>query len=162
MEPYYKSIPEMKIVGCRGKFISVLSPDKNNMEVIPALWQKFMPNLHKIKNAKSTVNLGVCYEVPKNELTRSDECMYMAATEVTSFEDVPEGMETFTIPAGEYAVFTHKGPLEDFEKTMGFIYGSWLPTSGKKIRHAPDLEWYDQRFKLNEADSEIDVYIPVV
>lgn len=161
MEPFYRSMPEMKIVGCRGKFISVLSPDKNNMVVIPALWQNFMPRVHEIKNAKSPVNLGVCYEVPAGEGSRADECMYMAATEVTSFEDVPAGMESFTIPAGEYAVFTHKGALENFEHTMNYIYGSWLPKSGKKLRHAPDMELYDQRFKLNEADSEIDVYIPV-
>lgn len=39
MQPYFKSIPEMKVVGCRGKFISVMSPEKNNMTVIPAsLW----------------------------------------------------------------------------------------------------------------------------
>ncbi len=161
MEPVYKSMPEMKVVGCRGKFISVLSPDKNNMVVIPKLWQSFMPRVHEIKNAKSPVNLGVCYEVPAGESSRPDECMYMAATEVTEFVDVPKGMEAFTIPAGEYAVFTHKGALENFEHTMNYIYGSWLPKSGKKLRHAPDMEWYDQRFKLNEADSEIDVYIPV-
>ncbi|MBC7713652.1 MAG: GyrI-like domain-containing protein [Rhizobacter sp.] len=161
MEPVYKSIPEMKIVGCLGKFISVLSPDKNNMVVIPALWQSFMPRLHEVKNAKSSVNLGVCYEVLPAEVSRPDECMYMAATEVTTFDNVPEGMKTFTIPAGEYAIFTHKGPLDTFEHTMNYIYGSWLPKSGKKLRHAPDIEWYDKRFKLNEADSEIDVYIPV-
>lgn len=99
MEPQFKLMPEMKIVGCRGKFISVMSPDKNNMIVIPALWQKFMPNAHKIKNVKSPVNLGVCYEVSESERSRPDECMYMAATEVTSFENVPEGMEAYVVPA---------------------------------------------------------------
>jgi AraC family transcriptional regulator len=161
MEPLYKTIPEMKIVGCLGKFISVLSPDKNNMVVIPALWQSFMPRIREIKNAKSQINLGVCYEVPPNEIVRADECMYMAAMEVTSFDNVPNGMKTFTIPSGEYAVFTHKGALDNFEHTMNYIYGSWLPKSGKKLRHAPDIEMYDHRFKLNEVDSEIDVYIPV-
>jgi AraC family transcriptional regulator len=161
MEPVFKKMSEMKIIGLAGKFISILSPEKDNMVVIPALWQKYMPRRHEIKNAVNAVNLGVCYEVPPEKRSRPDECMYMAAAAVSSFENVPEGMETFTIPKGLYAVFTHKGRLETFEFTMNYIYGSWLPKSGKKLRHAPDLEMYDHRFKLNEDDSEIDIYIPI-
>jgi AraC family transcriptional regulator len=161
MEPKFKTIKEMKIVGVSGVFISVLSPDKDNMVVIPKLWQAYMPRRHEIKNAKSQTNLGVCFEVPADRQTRPDQCLYVAATEVTSFDNIPEGMELFTIPAGEYAVFTHKGPVETFEMTMNYIYGSWLPKSGKKLRHAPDIEFYDERFKLGSDDSELDVYIPI-
>ncbi len=161
MEPFFKKLGEMKIVGHKGVFISVLSPEKDNMVVIPALWQKFMPRVREVKNAKSPVVLGVCMEVPAGERKRPDECLYYAATEVTSFDNTPEGMDQFTIPAGEYAVFTHKGVLSTFEHTMNYIYGSWLPKSGKKLRHAPDLEMYDERFKLDHPDSEIDVYIPI-
>jgi AraC family transcriptional regulator len=52
-------------------------------------------------------------------------------------------------------------PLEAFEQTMMYIYGTWLPSSGMKLRHAPDIEWYDERFKMNQPDSEVDVYIPI-
>lgn len=161
MEPVFKKLDEMKMVGCAGKFISVLSPEKDNMVVIPALWQKYMPRRHEIKNSVSPRDIGICYEVPKELSTRPDECMYMTAAEVASFDNIPEGMEAFTVPAGEYAVFTHKGKLDTFEFTMNYIYGSWLPKSGKKLRHAPDLEIYDGRFKLNDDASELDVYIPI-
>ncbi len=161
MEPSFRDLPEKKVVGVKGVFISVLSPEKNNFIVIPQLWQKYMPRKSEIKNVTSQTDLGVCYEVPASERSRPDECYYMACTEVTSLEDIPEGMVGFTIPAGQYAVFTHIGALEKFEFTLNYIYGSWLPKSGKKLRHAPDLELYDQRFKLNSDKSEIDIYIPI-
>jgi AraC family transcriptional regulator len=65
------------------------------------------------------------------------------------------------VPAGRYAVFTHKGKLDKLEHTMSYIYGSWLPKSGEELREAADLEIYDERFKFGSDDSELDIYIPV-
>lgn len=161
MEPVFKKLNEMKIVGVSGVFISVLSNEKNAHVIIPKLWQTYMPRKHEIKNGMSSNDLGVCFEVPAERQTRPDECLYVAAKEVSSIDEIPEGMEAFTIPAGEYAVFTHRGGVEKFELTMNYIFGSWLPSSGKKLRHAPDIEFYDHRFKLNSEDSELDVYIPI-
>lgn len=159
MEPVFKTLPEIKMIGVVGKFISVRSPEKNNMVVIPKLWQSYMPRRHEIKNTKSPVDLGVCF--PVNEKSHPEECGYIAGAEVTTLDEIPEGMTGFTIPASEYAVFTHKGVLDTIEHTMNYIYGSWLPKSGRKLKMAPDIEMYDQRFKLNHPDSELDIYIPI-
>lgn len=102
----------------------------------------------------------ICIE-DEAEKTHPDECYYMACAEVKGLEDIPEGMTAMTIPAGNYAVFTHKGSLDKMSLTMKYIYGSWLPKSGKKLRNAPEIEIYDQRFKLGSDDSELDVYIPI-
>lgn len=162
MQPRFINVPEMKVVGVAGVFTSILSPNKDNMVIIPQLWQKFMPRRHEIQNIFDSFNLGVCLEAPKERQSGPDQCLYFACTEVKDFGVIPEGMEKFIIPSGEYAVFTHKGKLDNFESTMKYIYGSWLPNSGKKLRNAPDIEFYDQRFKLNEEDSEVDIWIPVV
>lgn len=161
MEPKLVNVQEKKVLGFAGKFISVLSPEKNNIVVIPKLWQSFMPRKNEIKNRISEANLGLCFEVPADQKEHVAECMYIAGTEVSDFTEIPAGMQSYTIPAGEYAIFTHVGPLNTFEMTMNFIYGSWLPKSGRKLRSAPDFELYDHRFKLDAADSEIDVYIPI-
>lgn len=159
MEPVFKTLPEIKMIGVAGRFISVRSPEKNNMVVIPKLWQSYMPRRHEIKNAKSSVDLGVCF--PMSEKSHPEECGYIAGAEVTSLDEIPEGMTGFTIPSSEYVVFTHKGVLDTIEHTMNYIYGSWLPKSGRKLKMAPDIEMYDQRFKLNHPDSELDIYIPI-
>lgn len=131
------------------------------MEVIPKLWQKFMPRRFEVVDASFPVNLGVSFPIPVEEKPRPEELYYMAATEVKNFDHVPSGMDKLVIPEGDYAVFTHKGELNKIEQTMHYIYGTWLPKSGKKLRNAPDLEYYDYRFKMNEPDSELDIYVPI-
>jgi AraC family transcriptional regulator len=70
-------------------------------------------------------------------------------------------MVAFTVPAGRYAVFTHRGPIADFHLTVRKIWKEWLPASGLEPTGAPDVEVYDERFKLHEADSECDMLVPV-
>lgn len=161
MEPVFKSLPEIKVIGFSGKFISVRSPEKNNMVVIPKLWQSYMPRRHEIKNSTSPRDLGICFPINESERSHPEECGYIAGAEVTTLDEIPEGMTGFTIPASEYAVFTHKGVLDTIEHTMNYIFGSWLPKSGKKLKVAPDIEMYGQKFKLNHPDSELDIYIPI-
>lgn len=160
MQPNFKNVEEIKVIGMVTKFISILSPDHDNEKVIPALWNKYVPRSHEIPNRLGPADFGVCY---KEDGVRShpDECFYLAGAEVKSLDKVPEGMMALTIPAGRYAVFTHKGSLEKLDFTMKYIFGSWLPKSGEKLRDAPDLEIYDKRFKPNSEDSELDIYIPV-
>lgn len=161
MQPVFKVIEEKRVIGLGTKFISTLSPDNNNQSVIPALWDQYVPRGHEIKSRISWADMGVCFD-PGQAKTHPDECFYIAGTEVKSTDVVPVGMMTMTIPAGRYAIFTHKGSLQKLPMTMKYIYGSWLPKSGEKLREAPDLEIYDQRFKPDSEDSELDVYIPVI
>ncbi len=160
MEPVFKFIAEKKVIGMGTKFISALSPDNNNQVLIPALWQKYVPRRNEIQFAMGPEDIGVCLN-PKGEKSHPDECFYMACAEVKKIEKIPEGMISMTLPEGEFAVFTHKGRVEKLGMTMKYIFGSWLPKSGKKLRDAPDLEIYDQRFKPDSEDSELDIYIPI-
>ena len=158
MQPKIVTCAELKVVGLSAKFISALSPNKNNMKVIPPLWDNFLSQRHRIANVASLVNFGVCEAASDGA---ADEACYYACTEVTSFKDIPEGMVSKIIPAGDYAVFTHKGVVENIEHTLRYIYGAWLPSSKKELRDAPDLELYDHRFKPNSENSEIELYIPI-
>jgi AraC family transcriptional regulator len=162
MEPKFTVIQEKKVIGLGTKFISILSPEKNNHVVIPRLWDQYLHRAHEIKHRVGRADLGVCNALlDKAKRSHPDECFYMACTEVSEFENVPEGMLTKVIPGGRYAVFTHKGKLEKLEHTMNYIFGSWLSRSGESLRDAPDLEIYDQRFVYGSDTSELDIYIPV-
>ncbi len=161
MEPVFKELGEIKVIGLTAKFISVMSPEKNNMVVIPALWGKYAKRATEIKSRKSWVDMGVCICQPENERSHPDECLYMAATEVTDTTDVPEGMTSMIIPAGKYAMFTHKGAVSKIGLTVSYIYGSWLPKSGQKLREAADLEMYDSRFNPDSDEFELSLYIPI-
>lgn len=163
MKAIFKKLPQFEVVGLGAKFISILSPEKNNHIVIPKLWIEYLSRQKEINSRAKPYDLGVCMPVGNDmQKSHSDECFYLACTEVKDLKYIPEGMITKTIPAGEYAMFTHKGPLSKLDHTMNYIYGSWLPRSGRKLREAPDLELYDHRFTPNSEQSEFDIYIPII
>ena len=161
MKPVFKKLSEFKVIGLGEKFISILSTEKNNLFVIPALWDKYLIRKNEIKKINNNVDFGICLPVENKFKTHPDECLYLACAEVQNFDNVPDGMITRLIPSGEYAVFTHKGKLDKLDHSMNYIYGLWLPKSGKKLREAPDLELYDSRFNLDSDASELDIYIPI-
>jgi AraC family transcriptional regulator len=85
----------------------------------------------------------------------------MACAETKSTADPPPGMVAFTVPSARYAVFTHRGPIADFHRTVAKIWKEWLPASGLKPTGAPEIEVYDERFHLEREDSECDMCVPV-
>ncbi len=70
-------------------------------------------------------------------------------------------MTTMTIPPGKYAVSAHEGAVSKIGLTVNYIYGSWLPKSGKKLREAADLEMYDCRHNPDSDEFTLDIYIPI-
>lgn len=118
MTPEFKKLEDIKLVGLSDKFVSILSAEKNNHLVIPALWDKYLPRRNEILNTKAEVNFGVCFSLDNKSKSHPDECLYMACAEVSNFDFIPAGMTKMQIPAGEYAVFTHKGKLDKLDHTI--------------------------------------------
>jgi len=162
MTPTLKDLPAMTFVGLETRFVSILSPDADNHEKIPALWHRYLPLSRSIDGRVSHDDWGLCDTLPQDApRAHPDELWYMAAAEVEKKAAPPPGMMARTVPAGRYAVFTHRGSLATLAHTMNYIYGSWLPKSGCELRPAPDLERYDERFRPDHEDSEMDIYIPI-
>ena len=161
VQPNFIELPEIKIVGLGTNFIASMSPQQNNLTVIPKLWGEFIARADAIPHRAGHVFFGVVEPLPASAMPRHGEMYYIACVEVTDFNAVPAGMIQRTIPAGRYAVFTHKGDIDTLGQTMAHIYGAWLPTSGIKLRSAPTLERYDQRFIPNSDQSEFDILLPV-
>ena len=160
-EPRITTLPERHFVGMGSNFICVLSKDRNNHVVIPALWDKYLQRRGEITTRERT-DYGLCLAVPEDRpRAHDDEYHYIACAEVEEPGDVPEGMEAMTVPEGRFAVFTHKGSLESLGATYRSIFGQWMPQSGMRLRDAPDIEIYDHRFNPSSPDSEMDICIPV-
>jgi predicted transcriptional regulator YdeE len=65
MQPRFVDLPEKKVIGLGTKFISIMSPDKNNMTVIPKLWGQLMQQTGKITNRIENSWLGVVEQLPE-------------------------------------------------------------------------------------------------
>ncbi|MED3571079.1 GyrI-like domain-containing protein [Cytobacillus praedii] len=80
--------------------------------------------------------------------------------EVFNAGHVPRGAILHTIPENFYVTYTHQGPEAELYKTYDYLYGKWLGENGyAPIRY--DMERWDERYKPNDSDNEIDVFIAV-
>jgi len=89
---------------------------------------------------RNTTFLGLSYDDP--EVTPADKIRYDAC--ITVGADVqPEGeIGVQEIPAGDFAVYLHKGPFEKLIDTYGALCGRWLPESGREIKDQSSVEIY--------------------
>ncbi|OPZ77570.1 MAG: Right origin-binding protein [Alphaproteobacteria bacterium ADurb.Bin438] len=160
MEPKIIEIKNVKIIG-----MSCMSSIKNNL--IPDLWNRFMPRIHEIENKSENFKAyGVCLcsstDNKKGDFTEDTEFTEIAGVNVTSFDKIPEGMTSYEIEGGKYAVFTHKGALSNLRMTYDYIYGTWIAKTDLKLKNCDSFELYDERFNIkNQETSEFDIYVPI-
>lgn len=131
--------------------------DKTGVAVIMALWERFNARRGEIRSIPGAASYGAIISTgaPPGGM------VYLAAVETGDDDGAPAGMKALKIPAGNYAIFTHRGPLGKIRETMQAVYGGWVPQNKAILRKAPHLEIYDERFDANSESSEFDVCVPV-
>lgn len=83
-----------------------------------------------------------------------------AAVEVNDFSYTPENAQVI-LPAGDYAVFLHKGTPETFHITTQYIFGEWLPKSEYRLAARPHFEIMHEGYSPMDKNAEEEVWIPV-
>jgi AraC family transcriptional regulator len=75
----------------------------------------------------------------------------------------PEGeIGTQVIPGGEYAVVTHRGPYEKLPETYIYLYGEWLPQSGREPAESPGFQLHHNTPPETAPDDLVtDIYVPL-
>ena len=77
--------------------------------------------------------------------------------------EVPEGLELYSLPASDWAVFTTKGPLPSSLQTLNTaIWQEWFPGEGQKV-HADSgvtLEVYSAG-DMRSPDYECGIWVPI-
>ncbi len=84
--------------------------------------------------------IGISYDDP--QVTETGKLRYEACVTTSKSVD-PEGeIGVKEIAGGKYAIFTHKGPYENFSISYDYIFGKWIPENGVELRDEPCLEKY--------------------
>ncbi|WP_426125487.1 AraC family transcriptional regulator [Pararhizobium sp. PWRC1-1] len=83
---------------------------------------------------------------------------------VTEGEHVPadEPLVRQHLDGGDYAVLRHKGPYADMHKAYQWLYGTWLPQSGREVRDTVMFEEYVNNPR-DAAPTELltDIHLPL-
>lgn len=154
MNPQIKTFPATRFIGKNLKFTYA---DYRAFE----LWSGFMPRRREIQNA-----IGVeLYSIQVNPVGfsfgRNEYFSKWAAVAVTTFEFIPDGMETLEIQEGLYAVFHYKGNQSGAAAFFNMIFSEWLPNSEYQLDYRPHFEILGEKYKNGDPDSEEDIWIPI-
>ncbi|OCW58755.1 AraC family transcriptional regulator [Hoeflea olei] len=76
------------------------------------------------------------------DITPPDALRSIAGMVLRPGTSAPDGLETCVLPAGRYAVLTHKGPYGELGKAYKWLFGQWLAESGEAAGPAPAVERY--------------------
>jgi AraC family transcriptional regulator len=104
--------------------------------------------------------LGIYYndprEVPENEL-RSTACIIVPE----GFDPGVDGVRSFTIEGGEYAVLKHVGPYAGLGDSWNKMYAEELPRLDRTDRGAPYEIYRNSPMDVPEDQLVTEIHVPV-
>ncbi|MBK9081209.1 MAG: AraC family transcriptional regulator [Rhizobiales bacterium] len=84
--------------------------------------------------------IGVYYDDPHS--VPEARLRSFAGLEVDVGVAVPAGLERRELPGGPVAGIVHKGPYAELPQAYDWLYGQWLPASGREPADSPAYEIY--------------------
>lgn len=155
MAPRIEILKEKKLVGLH--LAMSLSDNKTT-----ALWKRFMPRRAEITHQVTSdlISMQLYSPLYFANFNPGTEFTKWAAVEVSTFESIPQGMETFLLTGGLYAVFDYKGHPND-GTIFKYIFGTWLPESTYTLDERPHFEVLGEKYKNNDPTSEEEIWIPI-
>ncbi|BFP42314.1 hypothetical protein FGF1_31590 [Flavobacteriaceae bacterium GF1] len=155
MQPRIEVLKVKKLVG-----LSLKMSLTNNTTA--QLWGQFAPRINEIQHRASADKISMQIYPPNyyTEFSPTTPFEKWATVEVTSFENIPEGMQTLVLQEGLYAVFDYVGPSTD-PSIFEYIFSEWIPNSNYTVDYRPHFEVLGTNYKNNDPNSEEEIWIPI-
>lgn len=161
MKPTILELPALHLLGLSVRFVPPMSPGADNLNVIPQLYERFCPLLDTLPPMQDKFIYGAARYPADKDRRQPDEREYLASINVGPRVKAKSPLELWSIPAGTYACFTHRGPVTKLGETLNYAFGTWLPRSKYVHADGPNLDRQDERFGDGGADSEFDFLMPI-
>lgn len=155
MQPKIENINKRIFIG---KNIRMCLSNNKTVE----LWKSFMPKRKEIQN---NLNFNL-YSLQIYSLDYFDnydpnkEFEKWALIEVSDFSFIPNGMKSYTLEGGLYAVFGYRG-LNSDTKIFDYIFREWIPNSEYLVDNRPHFEIMGEKYKNNDPNSEEEIWVPI-
>jgi AraC family transcriptional regulator len=157
LDPVVEHRPADILVGLRTTFHGTDSEKNSIAERLPPLWDRFLDRAGEVPHRVPGAAYGMIRPVSPD-----DDCLeYVAAFAVHHAGRVPPGMVRFYVPTATYARFTHRGPATGMDRTVDYVYSTWLLRSGMRHTGGPDLEIYRPDHDGTDPANEVGYAIPV-
>lgn len=126
-----------------------------NMDGIPAMWERFQPYLGQIPGEIA----GAAYGVIANSDDKGFD--YVCGVEVADFSDIEPELTKLRLAPQRYALFVHRDHIATMRNTMHAVWRRWLPESGHSVADAPSLERYGREFNPRTGLGGLEIWIPI-
>ncbi len=104
--------------------------------------------------------VGVHYSDPN--VVNAEDLRAHAGLVITDQDPVPQTMEEVVLPAGPCAVLNYKGPYAAIKVAYDYLYGDWLPKSGKEPADLPPYEMYlNDPAETEESELLTNIIVPL-
>lgn len=161
MKKIQTELPEIKLIGITARTNNANEINPSLAKITPTVQKYFHAGLPaKIPHRTQPEKTFCVYTDYESDIT--GDYTYFIGEEVSSFENVPDGFETLSIPAQVYAKFTtESGPMPHV--VIGAWQKIWQMTPedfGGPRRFSADFEVYDERAS-DHQNATLDVYIGI-
>ncbi len=156
MEPEIRILTKKKLVGIH----RTMSLTNNTTR---DLWKEFMSRRREVQDVIGAELFSMqIYNAGYFEKFNPDsEFEKWAAVEVANDFSIPDGMESFVLGGGLFAVFLHTGSASSGPELFRYIFGIWLPGSEYTLDHRPHFEILGEKYKNDDPESEEEIWIPI-
>ena len=104
--------------------------------------------------------IGIPHDDP--DVTPSAKLRYDACVTVGDDYVVDGAIKIQTIPGGDYAVTTHRGPPGGIGEVYAQLFGQWLPRSGRELHSSPSFVIaLNNPEQVEPADRLVEIYLPL-
>lgn len=139
-----------------GIWVRTTNHEQQGLQDIQALWGRFMSEAiaAKIPNKISDTIYSI-YTEYEGDYTKPYTTVL--ACEVSTLDQIPEGMKGLELASGSYEKYTAKGDLN-----AGVIGAKWMEIwkSDLERTYLTDFEVYDDRAQ-NPASVEVDIFVGI-
>ena len=129
-------------------------------------WGTFLPRLGELESADGSTYGIYRYDFSAEGASIGEDFPfeYLAGAGLEGRSgrfSAPRGMAVWPLPAGRYAVFTHRGLLRDLGATYRYVYKTWFPRSGAEYARAPFFERRGPDYPGDVPGAETEIWIPL-
>lgn len=160
MQKIIVTLPEIKLIGISTRTNNADEIAMETGKIVPTLQRYFGGLFEQIPNRKKPGTTLCVYT--HYESDHRGDYTYFVGEEVSSFDNLPEGLETLVIPPQRYTKFTAgPGPMPDVVRQPWFkIWNMNEGELGGQRRYIADFEVYDERAAQPQR-TVLDIFIGI-
>ncbi|WP_296147848.1 GyrI-like domain-containing protein [uncultured Flavobacterium sp.] len=127
------------------------------------LWSSFRKRKAAIENAVGSdmYSMQVYDKGYYENFNPGNEFVKWAGVEVSGFENIPDGMESYILKGGKYVVFDYKGNPKNGGEAFKYIFQEWFPLSEYVLDDREHFEILGEKYKNDSDESEEEIWIPI-